>query len=268
MDIKVDVLSDKKEGRLFVARGCTLFGQENTIVALNAAVADASLYGAEISVLTTHGGQCVLCHDQNLMQLVGLDIDIRTLDRKQIEALTILKTIKGQTYPNTAKFMFLDEAFALYVAKHKNDEKNSDEKNAKGMALWLSVKNPGYRPWSWGDETAAILVNELHRLKHTHNMDKIYISSTNPFLVSNMKSAVNAQGLNIFYDYSNWGYCDCIQSLLLCCGYGIDNNVALDKPFATLSIIERLHSQNVQVISYDIGNQPRPKLDDFLLVYR
>ena len=82
-------------------RGCSRY-PENTLKALDFALR-AGADGVEIDVQSTTDGRLVLSHDENLKRVASLDVNLRALDFRAVQALKV----KGEPIPT------LEEALEL-----------------------------------------------------------------------------------------------------------------------------------------------------------
>jgi hypothetical protein len=220
---ETDLHASGKKPAVYTPRGIVFDqlyrAQENTLDAIMAVkdwnkdpLNQADLIrGVEVNLIVTQPKDAaqapafVLCHDENIKHLTGDDVDIRTLGKSEIAKHVIKQILPGNAgwidYGKTRPFSYLKDLLDAFT------------QGVPPFMIWLGVKDGKYREGS--SHTAIHLVAELEKQRkkylETRKVDifkYIIISSTNPFIVSQLDKESKKKGLQndltIFPDYSDF----------------------------------------------------------------
>lgn len=178
-------------------RGIMSEAQENTEPAIRAAIGRADIL--DLDVMVTQHGDIVCAHDEKLNELdPNLDgRSLRSLGREEIRKIRIGTHIPytragrqmDQQYRSETGFAFLDEVFDPYIHQ---------------IIFWLDIKNRAYSPLS-RDRDVEVLDEFLKSRQSV--LDRVIISSTNPFIVAALADRAGKHGylhkLTLGFDYGD-----------------------------------------------------------------
>ena len=172
-------------------RGLVTQFQENTLAAIQAALASPFCHGAECDVFLSQDAQVVLCHDDNLLRLTGLEASIYGLDWAQLAQLRVQKTllVDGGTrqYASTQPLVLLRDVLADCQGKT----------NADGSLFFLDIELKATLP----DPSKAAVGAAVARLVREFQMEnQCVVSSFNYFMIHAAKKEHPALRTAIAYD--------------------------------------------------------------------
>ncbi len=156
---------DKKNCRLIAHRGVSGLERENTCPAFVAAGVK-SYYGIETDVHVTGDGKYIICHDDNVSRVAGVDMKIEKSSFADLRALRLTDT-DGKTYRSDLVLPTLEDYLAIcrkygkvafLELKNETDKEHID-------GIFALVKDMG-----WLDHTTFISFNQKNlvalRKKH------------------------------------------------------------------------------------------------------
>lgn len=172
-------------------RGLVTQAQENTLASIEAALASPHCHGAEFDVFLSQDGQAVLCHDEQLLRLTGLELNLYELNWAQLAQLRIQRTLEvdGGTrdYGSTQPLALLRTV--LEAVKGKT--------NADGSLFFLDIELKATLP----DPSKAAIGSEVAKMVRALGMEaQCVVSSFNYFMIHAAKKEHPALRTAIAYD--------------------------------------------------------------------
>jgi len=259
---------------IFAPRGITITSpyraQQNTLDAIMAVkrwnldrkTPKEHISGVEVHVVVTAPANpsqiaFVCSHDENLKDLTGLDIDLRTLSKDAVRDLRISRVLDGIDYGRTRPFALFDDVLDAVMVEEPP------------FKIWLGVKDASYRPKQGASHTATELVRALQQwrayylqVRGVDIFQHILVSSTNPYIVDALdkesKARQLANQLEILPDYSDFG----VHELTPAMDWFIDHGgfeqlfnlqsrwVSLEDTFISASRIQAYHDKKKKVIGW------------------
>jgi len=166
-------------------RGLVTEYQENTMMAIQAAIHSPHCDGTEFDVFLTKDNKVVLFHDENLKRLTGIDKDIYDLTWDDLQTIQILPEIEVdgglRKYASPAPIPLLEDVL----------------ETIKGKDFFVDIELKAYSPrWSKrkvGGEVANIV-------KRMEMLEQVVCTSFNFFMLYNLEKKHRAIPSGFAYD--------------------------------------------------------------------
>lgn len=243
-----------KTPMILAHRGLVTEFQENTLEALNAAIANTYCNGVEFDVFLTKDNKVVLFHDENMKRLTGVDRMINDLTYSDLKTIQVLPEIEVdggmRKYNGTLNIPLLEDALELL----------------KGKDAFIDLEMKAYAPkWSKrkiGREVAKILAR-------ANMMDQVACTSFNFFMLRDLENEHRDVPSGFAYDDNmplslqklNWlmeanAIGRFIHSNIVC-----TEHVLIDE-----DTVKKYHKRNMKVGTFTLypltpEEQPKEKLD-------
>ena len=233
-------------------RGISSLAQENTETGIILSI-EKKVDIIDLDIMSTNDGNIVLCHDENVKDMVvgHKDTFIKTLKRAEIAKLVIAKETGTGKYNTTNHFSFLDEVFDKYLDR---------------IIFWLDIKDSNYRPWQSQCQIATLLADFLGSRKD--KLKRVIVSSTNPFVIIAFRKLVQQQNfldkLTFGFDYGINDTC-CISCIVWskifenCYG---SNYVTMSKSLLTQNKINDYKNRDIKVMPYAYPKGTSPPFEN------
>jgi glycerophosphoryl diester phosphodiesterase len=174
-----------KTPMILAHRGLVTEYQENTLEALDAAIANRYCNGVEFDVFLTKDNKVVLFHDENMKRLTGVDRMINDMTYAELKTIQILPEIEVdggmRKYKGPLHIPRLEDALELL----------------KGKDAFIDLELKAYAPkWSkrkLGREVAKIL-------KKADMMEQLACTSFNFFMLRDLENENRAAPSGFAYD--------------------------------------------------------------------
>lgn len=243
------------------SRGITLDekkrAQENTLDAMEYVRKRKGMW-VETHTIVTDSGDVVIVHDEDLSVLTGKNLNVKKLNRDEIENLTILEEIwypNGvKKYDKSRKFTFLEDVIDKFLMEETL------------LKFWISVKDKHYSSlFGKRSKTVDVLFELLsvkrveHLLKYGRDIsDDIVLSCTNPDITHKMIEYNNKHSMNFQISFDYFNVSSCIDSFIR--SYYLSTMrlekkyklkyVLIEKENLTQEIIDRYKKNGIKVCVY------------------